>query len=71
MSELGKVRYIRPKELKAQYGIDRVTAWRWSRDVRTGFPKAIRLSPNISVYDASEIEAWFELQRRRHDQRDG
>ncbi len=71
MSELGKVRYIRPKELKAQYGIDRVTAWRWSRDVRTGFPKAIRLSPNISVYDASEIEAWFELQRRRYDQRDG
>jgi len=33
--------------------------------------KAIRLSPNISVYDASEIEAWFELQRRRHDRRDG
>ena len=71
MSELAKVRYIRPKELKAQYGIDRVTAWRWSRDARNGFPKAIRLSPNISVYDASEIEAWFELQRRRHDQRDG
>ncbi len=71
MSELGKVRYIRPKELKAQYGIDRVTAWRWSRDVRTGFPKAIRLSPNISVYDASGIEAWFELQRRHHNRCDG
>lgn len=67
MSQLSEVRYIRPRELKARYGIDRVTAWRWSRDQKNGFPKAIRLSPNISVYDASEIEAWFTLQRRRRD----
>ncbi len=67
MSQPIEIRYIRPKELKARYGINRVTAWRWSRDQKNGFPKAIRLSPNISVYDASEIEAWFALQRQLRD----
>ena len=67
MSQPSEVRYIRPRELKARYGIDRVTAWRWSREGKNGFPRAIRLSPNISVYDASEIEAWFERRRRHCD----
>ena len=58
-------RYIRPKQLKSEYGIDRVTAWRWSRDKEKGFPKAIRLSPGVSVYNAAELDAWFEEKRQR------
>lgn len=56
-------RYIRPSQIKEEYGIDRVTAWRWGRDEDKGFPKAIRLSPGVSVYDTAEIDAWFEARR--------
>lgn len=55
--------YIRPKQLKENYGIDRVTAWRWGRDKHRGFPKSIRLSSSVSVYDKAELDAWFEKQK--------
>ncbi len=58
-----KVQYIRPGELKEKYGISRITAWRWSRDESKGFPKAIRLARNVSVYDKAEVDAWFEARR--------
>lgn len=58
-------KYIRPKQLKEDYGINRVTAWRWGNDETSGFPKAIRLSPGVSVYDADAIDAWFEERRLR------
>jgi predicted DNA-binding transcriptional regulator AlpA len=56
-------RYIRPKQLEEQYGIDRVTAWRWYNNDRLKFPKPIRLSPGFSVYDVDEILAWIESKR--------
>ena len=59
-----QVRYIRAKQLEEQYGIDRITAWRWSRDQKKGFPKAIRLAPNLSVYDKADVDAWFESRKR-------
>jgi predicted DNA-binding transcriptional regulator AlpA len=58
-----QARYIRAKQLEAQYGIDRITAWRWSRDHTKAFPKAIRLAPNVSVYDKAEVDAWFEARK--------
>jgi predicted DNA-binding transcriptional regulator AlpA len=58
-----QVKYIRAKQLEERYGIDRITAWRWSRDRSKGFPKAIRLAPNVSVYDKAEVDAWFEARR--------
>lgn len=63
MSQNHEVRYIRAKQLEERYGIDRITAWRWSRDRSKGFPKAIRLAANVSVYDRAEIDAWFEARK--------
>ena len=63
MSQDQEIRYIRAKQLEERYGIDRITAWRWSRDRSKGFPKAIRLAANVSVYDRAEIDAWFEARK--------
>jgi predicted DNA-binding transcriptional regulator AlpA len=63
MEEDQQVKYIRAKQLKDRYGIDRITAWRWSRDRSKAFPKAIRLAPNVSVYDRAEVDAWFEARK--------
>lgn len=52
-------RYIRAKQLEQDYGIDRVTAWRWAHDPERNFPKPTRMAQNLSVYDALEIENWF------------
>jgi predicted DNA-binding transcriptional regulator AlpA len=57
-------RYIRAKELEKQFGIDRVTAWRWGRDKTKAFPKPVRLALNVSVYDVEEVEAWFAERKR-------
>lgn len=54
-------RYIRVKQLEQDYGIDRVTVWRWSHNPKKGFPRAIRLSSRVSVYDAEAVEAWFRV----------
>ena len=58
------VKYIRAKQLEEQYGIDRITAWRWSKDQTKAFPRAIRLAPNVSVFDKAEVDAWFESQKK-------
>ncbi|MGI9485953.1 MAG: helix-turn-helix transcriptional regulator [Geminicoccaceae bacterium] len=63
MEEDQQVKYIRAKQLEDRYGIDRITAWRWSRDLSKAFPKAIRLAPNVSVYDRAEVDAWFEARK--------
>jgi predicted DNA-binding transcriptional regulator AlpA len=62
-------RYIRVKQLEQDYGIDRVTVWRWGRNPKKRFPRAIRLSSRISVYDAEAIEQWIENQGVANDQR--
>jgi predicted DNA-binding transcriptional regulator AlpA len=46
-------------KLEELYGISRVTAWRWARDKERQFPKPIRVTGNICLYDETEIEAWF------------
>ncbi|MGI9503474.1 MAG: helix-turn-helix transcriptional regulator [Geminicoccaceae bacterium] len=55
-----QVGYLGAKQLEAQYNIDRITAWRWSKDRTDSFPKALRLSPYVSVHDKAEVDAWFE-----------
>jgi predicted DNA-binding transcriptional regulator AlpA len=52
-------RYIRAKQLEQDYGIDRVTVWRWGRDPKKRFPRPIRLSRSVSLYDVEAIETWF------------
>ena len=59
-----QAKYIRAKQLEERYGIDRITAWRWSRDSSKAFPKAIRLTRSVSVYDKDEVDAWFEARKK-------
>ena len=56
-------RYIRVKQLKEDYGIDRVTAWRWAGDPSKNFPRPVRLSSGVSVYEVAEVDAWFAARK--------
>lgn len=37
------------------------TIWRWARDGR--FPKPIRLSNKVTVWDAQEVQAWQDQRK--------
>lgn len=52
-------RYIRAKQLEQDYGIDRVTVWRWGRDPKKRFPRPIRLSRSVSLYDVRRLRRGF------------
>lgn len=41
--------------------ISAVTIWRWARD--GSFPKPIRLSNKVTVWDAQEVQAWQDQRR--------
>ncbi|WP_429913144.1 helix-turn-helix transcriptional regulator [Govanella unica] len=58
-------KYIRLRDIPQEYGVSRITVWRWSRGQKHGFPPAIRLSPRITVYDVEEVNAWFSKNRAR------
>ncbi|MEI1592241.1 AlpA family phage regulatory protein [Escherichia coli] len=38
-----------------------VTLWRWEKN-NPEFPKSIRISKRVSVYDAQEIRQWVKAQ---------
>jgi|GEM_PF-5022723 len=46
---------IRATELAAWLGVTEVTVWRWSRDGGR-LPKPYKLSPNVTVWIAGEIQ---------------
>lgn len=48
---------IRPKAAAEFLGIGVSTLWRWSKD-RSDFPKARKLGPRCTVFDASELLNW-------------
>lgn len=51
----GKVRFTTVKRVA---GTDsRSTLWRWERDGK--FPKSIRITPRLTVWDAAEVRAWL------------
>ncbi len=55
-------RYLRPKQLEQEYGIDTVTIWRWTRNPEKKFPQPVRVSARICLYDAEEVRKWFRNQ---------
>jgi len=53
--------FIRPKVLAEKLGVSTSTIWRWVKDSEMNFPKPIKLTPMITVFKASEIDAWHSF----------
>lgn len=53
---------LRVKGVAAYLGCGVATVWRRTKDDPT-FPKPIKLSPRVTVWKLSEIEAWVQSRR--------
>lgn len=53
-------KYLRAKQMEEEYGIDKVTIWRWTKNPAKKFPQPIRVSATISLYDAVAVRKWFK-----------
>lgn len=54
---------LRPAQAAAFLAVGRSTFWRWTRE-RGDFPKPRRLSSRCTVFDAGELAAWRDAQRK-------
>ena len=54
-------KYIRLQDVMRKTGIAKSTIWLWVKEDK--FPKPIKLSSRITVWDESEIENWIELKK--------
>jgi prophage regulatory protein len=52
--------YTTDSALAAHFGVNRATIWNWSKI--NGFPKPVRLSPQMTRWRLSDVEAWEALQ---------
>jgi len=48
------MKFMRGKEVTDMFGVNLSTIWRWRQ--KKGFPKPIRIGPNVVVWKISEIE---------------
>ncbi|EPT5163039.1 helix-turn-helix transcriptional regulator [Escherichia coli] len=53
--------HARPRVTADFLQISTVTLWRWEKN-NPEFPKSIRISKRVSVYDAQEIRQWVKAQ---------
>ncbi|QLP23380.1 helix-turn-helix transcriptional regulator [Enterobacter roggenkampii] len=51
----------RAKQTANFLNISTVTLWRWTKN-KPGFPKAIRLTERVTIYDANEVRQWVRAQ---------
>lgn len=58
---------VRPKQAAELLGIGVATFWRWLKD-RPDMPKARKLSPRCTVFDAGELIAWRDAQGKATEQ---
>jgi prophage regulatory protein len=49
--------FLRIKDVMKKTGIARSTIWLWVKEDK--FPKPIKLSPRITVWDNNEIDKWM------------
>ena len=50
-------RGIRPAQAAEKLGVSLPTLWRYAR-VAPDFPQAVRLSPNVTIFDEGELDAY-------------
>ena len=53
--------FVRAREGAEFMGVGESTFWTWAK--REGFPKPIRMSERLSLFDLSELRAWLLAQR--------
>ena len=53
--------HARPRATADFFFFFTVTLWRWEKN-NPEFPKSIRISKRVSVYDAQEIRQWVKAQ---------
>ena len=51
-----KAAYVSDSDLAAHFGVNRATIWGWVN--RNGFPAPVKLSPQMSRWKWSDVEAW-------------
>ena len=55
---MAEKQFIIRKNLRTRYGnISEMTLWRWERNEKLGFPRAVDICGR-KYYDLAEIEAW-------------
>lgn len=59
LMEAYEMQAIRVKEVAAKTGSSVPTVWRWAKN-DPSFPRPIKLSPGITVFDAALIDAWMD-----------
>jgi predicted DNA-binding transcriptional regulator AlpA len=52
--------YLRPDEVKAVFGVDKSTFYRWARDDKE-FPELIKPSRKITLINRKEFENYLKL----------
>lgn len=55
---------LRARQAAEFLGIGEATFWRWVKE-RAGFPKGIKLSPRVTVFQRDELVAWRKAQDGR------
>ena len=61
---------LRYSDAARKIGVTKITLYRWSTQERyahLGFPKIIKVGPNVSGFDADEIEAWLAARAAERD----
>ncbi len=54
--------FVRPKVLHKALGIGLSTLWDWVAGEK--FPRGIKLSPRITVWDVADVRRWMEEQQK-------
>lgn len=50
-------RYLPAPQVWERYGVSQMTGWRWARNPKLNFPKAIRINGR-DYYVEAELESW-------------
>ena len=54
--------YLTDSALAAHFGVNRATIWGWVN--RNGFPKPVKLSPQMTRWKRCDVEAWEKAQTK-------
>lgn len=55
-----EARYVSDKDLASYFGVNRATIWSWVN--RNSFPAPVKLSPQMTRWKWSDVEAWEAAQ---------
>lgn len=59
-TDAGRTAYAADTDLAVHFGVSRATIWRWANE--GSFPTPVKLSPQITRWKWSDVEAWEAAQ---------